>query len=58
MDKRKGTKQEVLILNKTHLTKFQIDFAACEWCFSQVQEASGATQRLFLKYMGVFFGEL
>lgn len=55
-EQRKGTKWRVLILNKTPCVKFQTDIAAkpCGWCFSQVQEASDVTKRLFLKYIDVF----
>lgn len=48
MDKRKGTKQEVLI-EKKHQIKFNIDIAACEWCFSQVQKASSVTKKVIFE---------
>lgn len=47
--RRKGAKQEVLILNKTHWIKFQIDIVACSWCFSHVQEVSGIAKGLFFE---------
>lgn len=50
MDKRKGTKQEVLILDKAPWIKFWLTIAAnpCGWSFLQVQETSAVTKRLLL----------